>query len=420
MFSLYRFITKAASPLIDFYLKRRKKKGREDSERFRERYGFAGLPRPQGKLAWFHAASIGEATSVLPLIVMILRNYPQMHILVTTGTVTSARLLASLLPERAFHQYVPIDRPDAVRRFVQHWQPEIAFWVESELWPNLIHESSRHGCPMILLNARISDNSFRMWKYFRPFAGKLLRPFSLCLAQSLRDAERLEKLGSKNVKFLGNLKYDSAELAADPKEYARLTSAIGSRDRWIAASTHPGEEEIIKDVHMRLKRQYPGLLTIIVPRHPVRGPEIAEQLKSPGIVIALRSRGEPITMETSIYIADTIGELGIFYRLSSIVFMGGSLVRHGGQNPLEPARLDAAVITGMYHRNFADIYQQMAADGAVTVVDNAKELAVVLARLLGHYDICEELAHKAREFTEERSGVAETYLQEIKQYLDKI
>jgi len=419
MFPLYRFITKAASPLIDLYLKRRRKKGREDSERFRERFGFASLPRPQGKLAWFHAASIGEATSILPLIGMMLKNYPQMHILVTTGTVTSARLLAERLPGQAFHQYIPIDRPDAVRRFLQHWHPEIALWVESELWPNLIHESAQHGCPMILLNARISDNSFRIWKYFRAFAGKLLGTFSLCLAQSARDAERLTKLGARNVKFLGNLKYDSAELVADPKEYAQLTSAIGSRDRWIAASTHPGEEELVKDVHMRLKRQYPGLLTIIVPRHPARGAEIAEQLKSLGIGIALRSRSDSITANTGIYIADTIGELGIFYRLSSIVFMGGSLVRHGGQNPLEPARLDAAVITGPHTSNFADIYRQMAASGAITVVDNSKELAVVLARLLGHYSICEELAHKAREFTEERSGVAETYLQEIKGYLDR-
>jgi len=415
MFPLYRAITFTASPLIDLYLKRRRRRGREDNDRFQERLGFTSLPRPEGRLAWFHAASIGEAASILSLINLILKNYPQIHILVTTGTVTSARLLQERLPGRAFHQYVPIDRASAVRRFLKHWQPDAAFWVESELWPHLIYETKKSGCPLILLNGRISDSSFRMWGYFGSFAKKLLSAFSLCLAQSERDAARLTKLGAPIVKYLGNLKYDSAELGAEPKEYGKLVIAIGQRPRWLAASTHPGEEKIIMEVHSRLKKQYPDLLTIIAPRHPVRGEEIAEALKKSGVKVSLRSRGE--APESEIYIADTIGELGIFYRLARIIFMGGSLVKHGGQNPLEPARLDTAIITGPHHKNFADIYAQMAAQGAVTIIDNARQLATVVSRLLGDDELAEELSHKALEFTEEKSGIAESYLQEIKGYL---
>lgn len=382
MLPLYRLATHAGGPLIAHYLRRRRACGREDAARFRERQGVASLTRPPGFLVWFHAASLGEALSVLPLVEQMIAEWPSLEVLLTTGTRSSAEVLAQRLPERTRHHYVPADRPCWVRNFLSHWRPDLALWVESELWPNLLLETARRHVPMVLLNARLSERSFHRWHLFRSDAGLLLRHFSLCLAQSEETAERLRRLGAPMVRHLGNLKAAAPPLPADAGELASLRALCGTRPRWLAASTHPGEEEIAAAVHRRVASRLPALLTLIVPRHPKRGEAIATLLARQGLRVARRSQGAPLAPETEIYLADTIGELGLFYRLVDLTFLGGSLMPRGGHNPLEPARLDCAILHGPSTENFRHVYADLGAAGAARPVQDRAGLADQVAHLL--------------------------------------
>ncbi|MCH7555003.1 MAG: 3-deoxy-D-manno-octulosonic acid transferase, partial [Proteobacteria bacterium] len=308
---LYRALTVLATPLIAVYLGYRRRAGKEDPERFPERLGVAGAERPEGMLVWVHGASVGEALAALPLIERILKSRPALHVLLTTGTVTSARLMAERLPARARHQFSPIDRPDAVAGFLDHWRPDLAVWSESEFWPNLLTETQARGVPMILVNGRMSDRSYRRWKLMRGVIRRLLGGFALCLAQSEADAKRLRDLGAKEVRAVGNLKSAASPLPVDQAALDDLRNAIMARPRWLAASTHAGEETIVAASHRALAADHPGLLTIIAPRHPERGPTIAAGLREIGLTVAMRSAGDPIDRYVDIYIADTLGELGL-------------------------------------------------------------------------------------------------------------
>ncbi len=373
MLKAYATLTSVLAPLITLWLWVRRLSGKEDPKRMRERFGFASRPRPAGALLWLHAASVGEANSVLPLIDQLRERFPMFNILLTTGTVTSAQLMARRLPKDVIHQYVPVDTPQATARFMRHWMPDFAFWVESEFWPNLVLEANRSQCFMGVINARMSDRSFKSWDKYPALISAIIGAFDCVFAQSDKDATRFRALGARQVTNTGNLKYDALMLTCDEGELIRLTSAIGARPVWLAASTHPGEEEMIASAHTAIAAKHPGLLTIIAPRHPNRGPEITAALAK--YRVGVRSRKDAIAPDSEIYIADTLGELGLFYRLSETVFMGGSLVKHGGQNPLEPARLSCAIVTGPYVHNFADIYQEMEKTGAAITVKNADALA---------------------------------------------
>ncbi|MDA1099597.1 MAG: 3-deoxy-D-manno-octulosonic acid transferase, partial [Proteobacteria bacterium] len=336
--ALYRGTTILLGPLANWYLRHRLRQGKEDPARVGERLGQAGRARPPGRLVWVHGASVGETISVLPLIQGLLRQDQGLHILLTSGTVTSARIMADRLPSRAMHQYLPIDRPSAVNRFLEHWRPDLALWVESELWPNLIHQTAARGVPMALINARMSERSYRRWRRLPFLIKPLLGAFQVCIAQSAPDAERLATLGAQFVTCHGNLKAASPPLPCDPRNLRLLEMAIDRRPLWLAASTHPGEEAIIGAAHRHLAARFPNLLTILVPRHAARGDEIAAALAAQGLSIARRSQEQPIVPGTEIYLGDSMGEMGLYYRLAAIVFIGGSLVAHGGQKPLEAAR----------------------------------------------------------------------------------
>ena len=347
MLTLYRIATELGSPIIRLYLKRRIVKGKEDHKRLGERKGKSSTPRPVGTLIWVHAASVGESLSMVPLIEWLLKNDKLLHVLLTTGTVSSAKLMGNRLPRRAFHRYVPIDRINYVRRFLYHWKPDMALWAESEFWPNLILETQNLGIPMILVNGRISPKSFAGWKKARAIIFRLLQNFELCLGQTEEDAERLRLLGAKRYKCLGNLKFAVSPLPADTNELLKLQQHMDGRPCWLAASTHSGEEKIVAYVHTELKKKYKSVLTILAPRHPAREPEITSMLmKQNCLTVAHRSKGDTPSRETDIYLVDTLGELGLFFRLSDIVFMGKSMVPLGGQNPLEALKLGCAVIHG--------------------------------------------------------------------------
>jgi 3-deoxy-D-manno-octulosonic-acid transferase len=415
MYRLYRAFTFMASPFVPLVLTARRARGKEDAVRISERLGKASKPRPSGKLVWIHAASVGEANAVLPLIGALLAEHENLHVLLTTVTVTSAALLGGRLPERALHQFAPVDTPDAVRAFLGYWRPDIALFVDSEFWPNLMVGTRRAGAVMGLINARMSDRSFRRWRLARPFIRMLLSGFTLCFAQSAQDAERLGILGLPSVNGTGNLKYDAPALPCDEKELARLEKQVDSRPVWVAASTHPGEEAMIAQVHRKLAASGMRPLTIIVPRHAVRGDEVTAQLGS--LKIARRSRGDAITRDTDIYLADTMGELGLFYRLASVAFIGGTLVSHGGQNPLEAAKLGRAIIAGPHMENFAGIMEVMEREHAVLRVKDAGGLARETARLLQDEKTRAALAQKAEAHVRAHAGMLATITQVLQPYL---
>ncbi len=372
---LYQFASFAAAPIAaPRLLARRLDRGKEHPERLGERRGEASEPRPNGPLIWIHGASVGEMLAVVPLIERI-RAFG-FAVLVTSGTVTSAALAESRLPPGTLHQFIPLDAPRYVGRFFDHWRPNLALFVESDLWPNLILASARRRIPMIIVNGRVSERSFRRWRLVPGVIGALLSRFDLCLTQSAGDAERYGVLGAPRVSATGNLKLDVPPPPVDEDSLGKLNAAIGARPVIAAASTHPGEEATIVAAHRRLKAKNPSLLTVIAPRHPERGEGIVEIAKVAGLNAALRSRGALPDRQTDIYVADTLGELGLIYRLAPIVFMGGSLASHGGQNPIEAIRFDTAVVHGPNVWNFAEIYRALdAAEGARLVTDEETLLA---------------------------------------------
>lgn len=342
----------------------------------------ASTDRPHGIVIWVHAASVGEAISVLALIERIIAQRPGVEILLTTGTVASARLLAERLPNRARHQFVPVDLPPAVDRFLDHWRPDLAIWVESELWPNLVLGTRRRGVPMLLLNGRLSARSFERWRAMSGLIRPVLQSFALCLAQDEQQAMRFRALGAPDATSVGDLKTASPSLAANPARLAALRGQIGDRPVWIAASTHPGEEEIAAAAHGVAAREHPGLLTIIAPRHPARGAAITETLRATGLTVARRSCNESPTADTDIYLADTLGELGLLFRLAGIAFIGGSLVPKGGHNPFEAARLGCAILHGGDMTNCAGMAASLDRAGAALTVHDAAGLGEAVARLL--------------------------------------
>jgi 3-deoxy-D-manno-octulosonic-acid transferase len=414
----YRVLSAAATPLAPALLSRRLKRGREHPARVNERYGESRIPRPPGPLVWIHGASVGELLAVIPLIERIREK--EFGVLCTSGTVTSAHLAEQRLPPDVIHQFVVLDAPRFVKRFFDHWRPDVAVFVESDLWPNLIMTSAERGVPLILVNARVSERSFGRWRLLPRSIATLLRCFDLCLAQSAAHAGRLRDLGAPRIATTGNLKLDVPDPPADPDSLAALEAAIGERTVIAAASTHAGEETILLEAHRRLRNSFPQLLTIIAPRHPDRGPGVADIASAAGLTATLRSRGELPGPSTDIYVADTLGELGLIYRLAPIVFVGGSLASHGGQNPIEPIKLGAAILHGPHVWNFAEIYAALdKAHGAEQVTDVDKLTVRVGAWLTDDGERAAVVA-AAREAVATLGGALERTLSAIEPYLMQI
>lgn len=412
MLALYRGLTVAVGPLVGPLLRRRAAGGKEDPARLGERLGHADLPRPDGPLVWLHAASVGESLSVLGLIDRLLGARPGLALLMTSGTVTSARLLADRLPARAVHQFVPIDRPDAVRRFLDHWRPDLAIWVESELWPNLVGATQARGIATALIQGRMSARSFAKWRRARGLVAPLLEGFDLVLAQTETDAERLRALGAAPT-VTGTLKYANPPLPANEAALAELRQAIGARPVWLAASTHPGEEGTVLRAHHAVAAENPGLLTIVAPRHPDRGAALADLATAAGLRVARRGAGEALRGDTQLYLADTMGEFGLFYRVADVVFVGGSLVPHGGQNLLEPIRLGCAVTHGPSMTNFAEVVADLARAGALREVADEAGLIEATRRLFAAPEERAALAAAQAGVAEAKAGVLEVVFEAL-------
>lgn len=382
--TVYRLAGAAAYPLIGPYVAWRAAKGKEDPTRRRERYGFTERTRPPGPLIWIHAASVGETSAVSPLVER-LSSYG-IHIVLTTGTTTSARLVDERLGDRVIHQYVPLDLKPAVSRFLAHWEPDLAVFAESELWPMTILELGARRVPQVLVNARLSDRSFSSWSKRLWLAEALFENLSLVVAQSEEDGSRFSRLGARPVQVSGNLKADTPPPPVDAESLAVLRRQIGSRPTWAAISTHEGEELLAAEIHGILASRHNGLLSIIVPRHPGRADALEAQFRALGLDVARRSRHDPLTPATDILLGDTIGEMGLYLRLTEIAFVGRSLTAKGGQNPLEPAMLSTAVLSGHEVHNFRDSYDRLIRAGGARLVRDKDMLAGAVNYLLKNAD----------------------------------
>jgi len=414
----YLLFSEHATRFGERKLDERLEAGKEDPNRFSERKGIAGEPRPEGPLVWFHAASVGESLSILELVQRLADLRPHINCLITTGTVTSAKLVAQRLPDRTVHQFAPVDVRPFIRAFLDHWKPDLAVWTESELWPALMHETADRQIPMLLINARISMETHRRWRWFPGIAQSLLCRFSFVLVQDDRTRNFLTRLGlpKDRCEVTGTLKEGSAALPCNEAERAAFAAQIAGRPVWLAASTHEGEEEMVARAHRRAARSAQRLLLIIAPRHPERGPAIKRMLIEDGWDVAVRSEGQMPDENTEIYLADTLGEMGLWYRIAPVSFLGGSLVEIGGHNPFEPAALGSAIIHGPHVQKVADVYGRLAEAGATVEVRSIDGLVRAVGRVLVP-DKAAAMAHAAWEVSSSGAEVTDRALQLLQDFL---
>jgi 3-deoxy-D-manno-octulosonic-acid transferase len=416
--SAYRVVTAAGAALAPHILRRRLARGKESPHRIAERRSEPSLPRPPGPLVWVHGASVGEFFAVLPLVERICEQ--GFTVLMTTGTVTSAELAKKRLPHGALHQFIPLDMPSFITRFLDHWRPDLALLAESDLWPNIILSASDRKVPMILVNGRISTRSYLRWRHFPRTIEALLRRFDLCLVRSRDDEERFSALGAPQISIIGNLKFDVPALPVDAHKLAALTGATSGRKVVVAASTHPGEESIIVDMHRRLKVMHPDLLTIVAPRHPQRGVEVGEIVAAAHLRPVLRSGGAMPAGDTDVYVFDTLGELGLIYEIAPIVFMGGSLVRHGGQNPIEAIKFGAAILHGPHVSNFADVYEELGRDGGAALVSDASQLTTQIGAWIGDNAARHAVAERGKRYVDKLGGALNRTLCALEPYFIRL
>jgi len=402
--TLYRLGVALLEPFTPAILKGRARRGKEDPARLGERTGHASVARPDGPLVWIHAVSVGESLSVLPLVALLRERRPETTVLVTSGTVTSATLLATRLPAGAIHQYAPLDTPGSARRFLDHWRPGLAIFVESEFWPNLILGARARGAKLVLLSARVTEKTAKGWSRAKGMARTVLKAFDLILPQDSATEVRLERFGGRSAGRL-NLKYIGEPLACDEAERARLKAMIGDRPVVLAASTHPGEEALIAAAVRAMPTLPVTPLLIVAPRHPERGGAVVERLQADGWAVARRSLAEPVTARTDVYVADTLGEMGLLFRLADVAVMGGGFVDGvGGHNPLEPARLGVPAITGPHAFNFTDVYREMFAEQAALLADRPEDLTRLMHGLLADPARAKRTGATARAFARARSA----------------
>ena len=380
----YLAVSATAGAMARQILRRRLKMGKEDRQRCQERLGVPGLERPEGTLVWFHSASVGEAMSILELVDILGKRRDDIGFLLTTGTVTSATMLKDRMPARSVHQFVPYDVRSAINSFLDHWRPSVGIWTESELWPALIYESHRRTIPLLCLNARMSSTSFRRWRWAPGMSSALLQRFERVLVQNRDTATYLERLGlpAQRMEVTGSLKQGAAKLPVNEQDLNEVSAAIAGRPVWLAASTHDPEEEIASEAHRVASNRNPGLLLIVAPRHPERGQEIQKRLTERGFRVQRRSAGQLPSPADDIYIADTLGELGIWYRISPVCFLGGSLAECGGHNPFEPAALNCAMMHGPNTWNFKETFAELESEGGSRTVQSSEQVAAAVNEAL--------------------------------------
>ncbi|MEL6201632.1 MAG: lipid IV(A) 3-deoxy-D-manno-octulosonic acid transferase [Pseudomonadota bacterium] len=416
----YRWVGVAAYPLVGTYIRVRASQGKEQASRRGERFGHASMPRPSGPLVWVHAASLGETSAVIALIRRL--KAANVNVVLTTGTVTSAIMAKERLGDLIIHQYVPLDLKPAVSRFLGYWRPDLAIFAESEIWPMTILELASRRIPQVLINGRMSDRSFARWHKRLPLAESLFENFAAVAAQSEVDAQRFSALGARPVVTTGNLKVDVPVPAVDPGVAEQIGQSIKNRPVWAAISTHEGEEVMAGRVHRALKSKWPNLLTVVVPRHPDRSPELHKAFEANGLKVATRSQSGFPPPDTDIFLGDTIGEMGLYLRMAPIAFVGRSLAvkAKGGQNPLEPAVLDTAILTGPNISNFEDPYRRLIENKGARIVSDEKELAKIVHMLLSKPEARSMIARSAMRVVSDMEGAFERTWQTLRPYVNPL
>lgn len=421
MLPLYKFFTAISGPFLSLLLQLRLKAGKEDTTRLPERMGKSAITRPSGQLIWIHAASVGEAQSALILIERLNKKQTNTNFLITSGTLTSANIMAKRLPDNAVHQFYPLDHPKWVQLFLNHWHPDLALWMESELWPNMLLAVKNKNIPAILVNARLSDRSYNRWKLFPCSIKQILSTFQLIMTQTDKDAERYKALKHSNVITTGNIKYSAATLPHNQNDLDALQQSTANRKIWLYASTHEGEEELACRVHTDLKEQHSNILTIIVPRHPERRATIEKTCKIMGLNTTLRGETKILPNDnTEIYVADTLGELGLFYRLSPISMIGRSFSHDGGggHNPIEAGQLDCAVLTGPHVQYQKEIFDDMSDANAIIQIMAEEELLKALETLLNDQAALQTAAQSALEYTKSKETIVDGVINKIQSVLN--
>lgn len=393
----YLLASTLMGPFARTILNRRLARGKEDPARLPERLGIASKPRPEGDLIWMHGASVGEAMSMLPVVHALLTARTDAHVMITTATVTSAKRLQSMLPERAFHQFAPVDTRRAVRGFLEHWQPDLAIWVESELWPRLVSDTAARGIPMALINARFSENSILGWRRAPGMLRALLGSFRIIRTQDQETCNRLEPF-APGVQFAGNLKTLIQTPGCDHAEYEMIQQVVRDRPVWLAASTHAEDEPVVlRAQRALLERADKPPLLLLAPRHPERSAAIAQAIRDAGLSVAVRSDGAMPDPNTDVWLVDTIGEMGLWYRLAPVTFVAGSFGTAGGHTPFEPMLLDSAVVHGPEVANFASAYDALDQTGATLAVRDSAALAAAVEALLTDEVAFADMIEAARE-----------------------
>jgi len=414
----YRWAGMAAYPFMGVYVGMRATRGKEQHDRRGERYGRASEKRPDGPLVWVHAVSVGETGAVSGLIGRLRgRGVP---VVLTTGTVTSAALARERFGDEVIHQYVPLDLKPAVSRFLNYWQPDLAVFAESEIWPMTILELGARRIPQVLINGRMSDRSFRRWKNRLALAESLFENLSHVAAQTERDGERFRALGARPVTVSGNLKADVPVPPVEPGVFAQMSARVENRPVWLAVSTHEGEELAAARVHAMLKKRWPNLLTVIVPRHPTRADDVQAAIGGMGLTVVRRTQDKFPTDASDIFLGDTIGEMGLYLRMGKIAFVGRSLTADGGQNPLEPAMLGCAVLAGPNLSNFEEVYGRFQEARAARVVDDEIMLAKAVNFLLANEPMCDAMAAAGQGVVADMEGALERTWQTLNPYIQPL
>lgn len=420
MLFFYRFLCQVLKPIYQrLMIPRRLKDGKEDPARLNEKFGFASMKRPQGKLIWIHAASVGETLSILKLVREIQSLYHDAQILVTSGTVTSARVVADKFPKTIIHQFAPMDFQDSVTRFLDHWKPDLALWVESELWPNMIFSIKDRQIPLLSVNVRFSDRSLRRWCWFKGFFLDLLQCFDVIFVQTKSVEKKLKTIGAQHVFYKGNLKFAADPLDASQDLLKLLEDSIKTRKVWVASSTHAGEEELILEVHEKLKTHFPDLLTILIPRHPDRAQKIMKLLGAHKETFQLFSASPKPSETTDVLIVDQVGLLGVFYRLSPYVFVGGSFVGVGGHNIIEPAQLESVILHGPHMHNFREVLMHFNQFQGTIEVADSQELSSVLHNLFLAPQKVQDLIKKSKSAVADQTDVLNQIMDGIHPFLQK-
>ena len=372
---IYQIISTLLLPFIGIYIKNRIRLNKEDPNRYKERYGKPSVKRKEGNVIWIHAASVGETLSVLKVISEIEKIESVDQVLLTTGTTSSAEIVVNRLGPKTVHQFIPLDIPLFNKRFLKYWNPNSAIFVESEIWPNLITQTKKLQIKIAIINGRMTLNSYSKWLRFKKSSEKIFKSFDLCLTQNEESSLFYKKLGINNTYYTGNLKFSSDKLKVDDGAYGDLKNILKGRKIFLAASTHLGEEKIISEITRKIRETNKEFITIIVPRHPNRGGLLPQMVNCK---VVTRSTNEKIDQSTDIYLADTFGELGLFYKLADFIFIGGSFVRHGGQNPIEAAYFCDNIFHGKYIENFLEVYETLNHLFITELVDNPRQLRVKL------------------------------------------